>query len=378
MSAQITNTATAPSSPDLLQLRYRIANRWSEWRQYPSQSVFVAVAGLALVALALALSDPWWRWLLDPRAPWARSPVNAAPGVALALLLMAQAWRNRSRLLEQHRHDWLAALPIAPACRQHARHRRVLLHTLATMGLILALLGWARLRTGASTLLLLLAAGTILGGLGAALLPEWRWRARRSAARLARLPAVANKLRASGMALLGAALETPAGRLARSAPWAAGGFLLLPPSMQMLGILVVFVLISALAMIGNLITHWRTRYLHDQQWLAAQPLAPPRLLLAYLPRLGRECSLWLLLVGASLVAFGAPWPWALAVALLLGLVGADAVLCTYATRKRPARFPLLLALHGLVVVGALQTLPPLAPLAALACVWTAWRLGGRS
>jgi hypothetical protein len=181
----------------------------------------------------------------------------------------------------------------------------------------------------------------------------------------------------SGLALLGAALEPAIARVPRSAPWVAGGFMLLPPSTPLLALPALILLVSAASLALDLIAHWRTRYLADQAWLAAQPLPPARLLGAYLTPLAKRGSLLALVFGACLHALGAPALFSWVLALALWLLLADAVLCAFATRLTPWRFPLLLLLHATALVASAQVLPPALPLILLACGVSAWRRGLR-
>jgi hypothetical protein len=104
------------------------------------------------------------------------------------------------------------------------------------------------------------------------------------------------------------------------------------------------------------------------------------LLGGYAPTLWRAGLVRALLaaIGAHLV--GAPAPWVLAVVVGLALPLLHGVLLAFAARKRPSRFPLWTSVHALIVLGALQVLPPLAPLCWLALLGWSWRRateGGR-
>ena len=160
-------------------------------------------------------------------------------------------------------------------------------------------------------------------------------------------------------------------------PWVALAFILFPPSTPMVGVFGLMLLLTSLALALDLIGHWRQRYLADAAWLAAQPLPPARLLGAYRNTLLRRAGWLVLLFGACLHALGAPGLFALALALLLAGALADGVLCAYATRTQPQRYPLLLMLHGVSMFAAFQVLPPAAPLIFAACLGQAWRKGNR-
>jgi len=115
--------------------------------------------------------------------------------------------------------------------------------------------------------------------------------------------------------------------------------------------------------------------LMDAQWLAAEALTPRRLFAAYLPPLLKRTVIAAAVVCACLHAIGAPLLMTLLVGITLIAAVADAVLCGFATRLQPRRYPLLLMLHAVVVTACLQVLPPAAPLVLLACAIGAWRKG---
>lgn len=365
------------TSPDLLQRHFEWRNRLHDWRARAGENVFGALAWLAFVAFALVLADPHWNGALRSDAAWARPLPALAAGIALAIALLSGTHARRSALAREQRNDWLAAMPLAPADRRRARATVVARSAATSALLLLALLAWAALRASApsSALLAALAGGVVLAALLAPWTPE---RAPGDEEpRRTRAVAVAVAPGTRGLALLGAALEPAVARLPTGAPWVAGAFILLPPSTPAIAVPALILLFTAASMAVDLVLHWRQRHLADQAWLAALPLHPARLFAAYVPTLLRRGTLLCLLVGGCLHLLGAPalFAWLLALALWLALV--DAVLCAFATRLAPPRYPLLCMLHTATLFAALQVLPPALPLVYAACAWQAWRRGLR-
>lgn len=361
-------------NPDLLQQRLAWHNRVQTWRARPGESVFTAAAGLAFCGFGLWVAEPLWPALLRADAPWSRPAVAAALTLATTALLLLRARAASRSMVRAQLQDWLAAQPIPAGTRRHARR----LHASAAAWLaavaIVALLGWAWLRSDAPPALAgTLAAGALLG----ALLSWWLPQGSVAPTTVARLPALAVAIPPDtrGLALLGAALEPAVARLPRGAPWVAACFMLLPPSTPALAIPALMLLFTAVSMSFDLVGHWRARYLADQAWLAALPLPARRLFAAYLPTLARRGLLLALVVGGCLHLLGAPAPFAWLLALALALALIDALLCGFATRREPARFPLWLMLHATLLVACTQVLPPALPLVYAACAWSAWRRG---
>ena len=367
-----------PVNPDLLVRDFLRRNRWAQWRERAGETAFSALALAAFAAFALMVGDALWTRMLAANAPWARPLPAALIGLLLAAALIGRAYSRGRRLAREHAADWLAAMPLAAASRQYARRLLVVTDiTLLLLG-ILATLVWAWLRAdqAAPLLLVALAMGGLAGAAVVALMPG----ARSEPAGVGlqgreRASAVAIADGTQGLSLLGAALEPAAARLPRSAPWVAFAFLLFPQSTPLIAVPGLVLLFTALTMALDLVGHWHARYLADQAWLAAQPLLPRKLFAAYLPYLFRRTLILSLLFGGCVHALGAPLLFALGLGLLLAAVVADAVLCGFATRRRPARFALLLILHGVILVAATQVLPPALPLVWLGCAISAWRQG---
>jgi hypothetical protein len=368
----------AAINPDLLAERYRIANLWAAWRMRSGEMFFQALAGLVFLAFALWLTDPWWSSLLDPRALWAQAWVALALGVTALLAVLVHAQRAHHELARSQRDDWLATLPIAAPVRAHARQRQVVLRLLIFTLLAISALCWARWRSAesAAELSLALSLGLTFGALMALFWPQGAdapgaIAAKRNVQR-ATLPVPDN---VAGLRLLGAALEPVAARLPKTAAWVAGSFLLFPQSTPLIAVLALLALFTVLSLAVDLIGHWRARYLLDLQWLAAEALQPRRLFAAYLPWLVRRGLLLSLITGCCVYALGAPPVFAFALAAVLLATLADALLCGFATRKLPARYPILLTLHAVILLATTQVLPPALPLVWMACGWSAWRKG---
>lgn len=363
-------------SPDRLIREFLHRNRWEEWRAHGAESLFTALASAGFAGFALWVIDPLWSRLLAPDSPWMRTAPAMLLAAAAALTLVWRAKRQHQALAQAQCDDWLAAMPIAPTLRAWARRREVALSSALALAGMLALLAWVSLRIGQVVLpiaSIALAAG-IGGAIGAALPAAPARPADTSKAR-PRAVAVAIAPGTTGLALLGAALEPVAARLPRSAPWVALAFMLFPPSTPLIAVFGLMLLFTSLALALDLIVHWRARYLADVAWLAALPLASRRLLGAYRRPLLRRGGTLVLLFGACMHALGAPALFAASLAVLLAAAMLDAVLCAYATRGQPSRYPLLLMLHGASVFATVQVLPPAAPLIYAAGLWQAWRKG---
>lgn len=372
-------TATS-ANPDLLVDRYTRANRVADWRARSGELAFQLAAGGAFLGAGLWATDGLWPVLLDARAAWARPLALTLIAAACALAIALRSRSMRQSLARQHAGDWLAAQPIPSTTRCLARRRRTLARIgVATLAALLVV-AYARLRAGASGSMLApaLAGGCIAGLAIAALLREsLRASALTASVPAMRASAVSIAPQASGLSILGAALEPMSARLPKTAPWVALSFLLFPPSTPLIALPALILLFTALSTSLDLVVHWRARFLADQAWLAAQPLPARQLFGAYRGYLIRRALPWSLAFGLCLFAIGAPLPAAFLMALALLTAVFDAILCGYATRLSPWRFPLLLTLHGLIVVSTLQVLPPALPFAVGACAFTAWRRGNR-
>jgi hypothetical protein len=372
-------TATG-ANPDLLVDHYTRANRVADWRARTGELAFQLAAGGAFLGAGLWAADGLWSVLLDPRAAWARPMSLALIAAVCALAIVLRSRSMRQSLARQHSGDWLAAQPISWSTRRHARRRRTLTRACATVLATMLLIGYAVVRSenAGSLLSLALAAGCIAGLALAAMLPEsYRSSTLTAWAPPTRASAVSVPAQTAGLAILGAALEPMTARMPKTAPWLALSFLLFPPSTPLIALPALILLFTALSASLDLVVHWRQRFLADQAWLAAQPLPARQLFGAYGPWLVRRALPWSLAFGICLFAIGAPPLAAAALALALLTALFDAILCGYATRMLPWRFPLLLMLHGLVVLSTLQVLPPALPLVVGACALTAWRQGNR-
>lgn len=370
----------ASANPDLLVDHHTRANRVADWRARLGELSFQMLAAGAFLGAGLWATDGLWSVLLDSRAAWARPLALALIAAICALTIALRARSMRLALAREHAGDWLAAQPIASDTRRHARRHRTLVRIVAAVLAILLLIGYAvvRAESSGSLLSLALAGGCVAGVAIAALLPEsFGWSALTVLAPAARASAVSIPANTRGLAILGAALEPMTARMPKTAPWVALSFLLFPPSTPLIALPALILLFTALSASLDLVVHWRARFLADQAWLAAQPLPARQLFGAYRGYLIRRSLPWSLAFGICLFAIGAPLLAASLLALALLTAVFDAILCGYATRLVPWRFPLLLMLHGLIVVSTLQVLPPALPVAVGACAFTAWRRGNQ-
>ncbi len=364
------------ANPDLLAAHFERLNLIAAWRARLDEALFQILAALAFVGFGLWLMDSWWQLLLSSQTPWAQPWPSALLGMLVCAGFLMQARRFHAQMLKQHQGDWLSALPVAETQRSLARARqrapRLLILGLAAMLLLL----WASWRSPdhSTQLCLALALGISVGALAGAWIPAGTTPPEAAAIGTAR-QSVPVPDSVSGLPLLGAALEPASARLPKTAPWIGGSFLLFPPSIPVIALLALLVLLSTLSLLIDLVSHWRARYLIDAQWLAAEALTPRRLFAAYLPPLLKRMAIAAAVVCACLHAIGAPLLMTLLVGIsLIGAV-ADAVLCGFATRLQPRRYPLLLMLHAVLVVACLQVLPPAAPIVLLGCAISAWRRG---
>lgn len=372
--------ALSSINPDLLVRDFLRHNRWSQWRARAAETAFSALALLVFAGFALWVGDSLWTRLLAPGTPWARPLPAALVGVATAFAIVARARSRGRHLARVHASDWLAAMPLPAGARRNARARLVASDAALLLLGVWSTLAWAWLRAdqSAPVLVVALALGSLGGSAIAWLMPGAPSEpAAERIQRRERASAVAIAAGTQGLRLLGAALEPAAARLPRSAPWVAFAFLLFPQSTPLIAVPGLVLLFTALTLSLDLIGHWHVRYLADQAWLDAQPLLPRHLFRAYLPYLTRRTLVLSLIFGACLHVLGAPLLFALALTVMLAAAVADAVLCGFATRRAPGRFPMLLILHGVIVVATTQVLPPALPLVWLGCAFTAWRQGNR-
>jgi len=366
------------TNPDLLIGFYLRNNRWAKWRALAAETTFLALALLAFAVFGLWVIDPVWARILDAKASWGQTIPAMLIGASAGIALLIRAALARQSLAEQQSQDWLAAMPIAATLRRAARGRRVWVETLLAAVFVLVLLAWAasRVENPSSALLLACSIGTICGLALVSVLAERR-QVQALGQTMPRTRAVAVNIAqgTQGLRLLGAALEPATARLPRSAPWVAFSFLLFPPSTPIIAVLGLVLMFTALALALDLVGHWHTRYIADQYWLAAQPLAAQQLFGAYLPYLFRRNSVFILSFGCCVYALGAPPYFAAASSVLLAVVVGDALLCGFATRRQPERFSLLLIVHLVINLAIFQVFPPALPLVWMACAISAWRKG---
>ena len=320
-------------------------------RQQPGQSILHAAALLGLLALALPLA-------LNAAHSLAPALQNrwdsAAPGflAVLSLLALLDQFHALHRQQKNWRNHWLWAQPIDGAVRRFERGRRLLLG-LALHCLLLIALSALCQRPAMLAALPLLVLVTLLcaplqrrcGELGK---PA---SSRRSRATPFRLSGRGSLMRWQWQQL-GSALAAQ-----RLAPlWLL--CLLLPRGPASMGLIGLY-----LMWLGALVIGWR-RCLQvipaAEHWLRYQPL-PAR------HWLGTVSALPLLLLG--LIALSLALPGLLlqqpALAAVAALAASALGLLHLATclrwRRQPRRIDRQFALHGLLLMAGVQTLPPLAP-----------------
>lgn len=366
-----------PDTPDLLWQRLQLRNRVADWRGRSAEWLFLAMVSALALVLTLAAADPHWERLVGAVAPWNSARTAVAAGLGLMALLLLQLRREVRARLAQQRSDWLAALPIDPARRLDYAVLVAQLRLAAKSVLGILLIAWTSSRIGSTPSPVLIAAAAaligsvLLGRLAAPAAGAQSDRVQRGApAVVSRIPADA-----AGLALLGLALEPTVTRLPRSSWALALGFLLIPAGGSLWALLGVVIGFTALGMSTDLVAHWRSRFLADQAWLAAVPLRPQSLLMAYVRPLSARSLLLALGMAAALHALGAPPAFVGAAAVLVSLLITHAVLTGYATRRRPRLYSLWLAAHGAALFGCIQVLPPLLPLLWLALLVWLWRRG---
>jgi hypothetical protein len=362
--------------PDTLAERLSFANRVALWRARGAEGPFLALVAMVAITFALMALEAPWHALVSAPAVWNRPPAAVTAAVTLAFGLW---WGGRTalkRILDGRQRDWLAALPIASA-RREAQARRVawrgLLARASLLTLVLLWLGW---RSDPSAPLGL---GLLAGCAGAVVLARWPGFGRPALPPRDPVSAALVQLRdgragaSAGLALLGVAIAPIAVRIPRLA-WPLGtGLLLMPVGAAPLAVLGFLVLVATAVLSGDLVAALRRRLAGDRGWLAALPLAPRRLLGGYAPTLWRAGVVRVLMAALGAHLVGAPLPWMLAAAVLLALALLHGALLAFAARLVPGRFPLWTSVHLIIVLGALQVLPPIAPILWLALLGWSWR-----
>ncbi|MFO1494078.1 MAG: hypothetical protein U1F26_05405 [Lysobacterales bacterium] len=353
-------------------------NQLALWRARAPEALFLSLVLAAVLALLLWVLDARWQLVLGAELRWNRWSTALLPALmALGTLTypVLRAYRLQRRKM---RSDWLAAQPLPNAVRRHAaRHRALLVLALRSAA---ALLLWAwvawRLPAGSPWLNAVL--------IGILLSPPLLWLATRGEPRAGRTarrgppPAISVvPPLAHGMPVLGLALEPQWRRLPRTG-WALGlGLLLIPMGSGLWLILGVALGFTAFGAGTDLVAHWRLRYLADVAWLAALPLPPRRLFLAYGRELARRSTAIALALLVAAHACGLPLPLATALALAATMLIAHALLLAYATRAQPHRFRLQLPVHYAGLLASTQVFLPLLLPLWLGLCWWLWRRGSR-
>lgn len=112
--------------PRLAQSALELRARWRLWRRRPGESLFHALALLALFGLATGLLQT-----LAPRLQPLLELWRAQPLAAMSALLLLAIWRlhQRARRFEiaSQAEGWLSALPLAPAVQRRGLSQQLLL-----------------------------------------------------------------------------------------------------------------------------------------------------------------------------------------------------------------------------------------------------------
>ena len=112
--------------PRLAQSALELRARWRLWRRRPGESLFHALALLALFGLATGLLQT-----LAPRLQPLLELWRAQPLAATSAFLLLAFWRlhQRARRFEiaSRAHGWLSALPLAPAVQRRGLSQQLLL-----------------------------------------------------------------------------------------------------------------------------------------------------------------------------------------------------------------------------------------------------------
>lgn len=112
--------------PQLAQRALELRARWRQWRRRPGESLFHALALLALFGLAV--------WLLQTLAPRLQPLLElwrARPLAATSALLLFALWRLHQRAtrfeIAAQAQSWLSALPLAPDLQRRGLSQQLLL-----------------------------------------------------------------------------------------------------------------------------------------------------------------------------------------------------------------------------------------------------------
>jgi hypothetical protein len=335
--------------PFRAQARLAWHNRFARWRRDGAQSAFHAGA---LAALALLLAVPAWQ----SRAAWGASLavlLHQWPMTVLLLATLAMTWRQAAvlgALRRQAAQDWLAALPV-PAALHRRRRRDAMLREAAGHALVAALLlSGARAAPALVVVFALSMAGSLLLAV-----PVARVAAHPRRARLAFGSPIADH----GAGRLWRWQRIACGVALRGRTLSLGAFALLAPPMDS-GIAVAAIVAIAGLSFALLSGAWRRSLAvlpQAQAWLAAQPLAPGRLLRATWAVPAFVLASATVAIAGVLAALGA-WRLAGAVALALAGFGGLHYAATAAERARPRRAVLAFLLHAMLLLATLQSFPP--------------------
>ena len=342
--------------PYLAQSSAEWRQRARDWSRRPAETALVFVAGLAMLAVALAMLLGQW-----PRIVAMLQLLRDEHGVASLLMLFLFAigtGRNagRRRAVERQR-DWLASQPLAAPVRSAVTlrwHLRLVFPTLLVGSVLLVL-------ANSSVLALLLFGLVLSSGYAAGLLLSRRDRLSPSKPIGRQDRARQSPFAGSGSPTISAWQWIESGGALAPARVAPLALLLLTVPSGPWTLLLVALYAMALLALGNsylravavlpLAEAWlRAQCLPSRRWLAGALPVPLVLSLA----LAVFAALPLLWTGHALTALLAA-SGVLAVALLHLAV-------TLAWRRQPRRIPLQAAIQWMILLLVLQVMPPVAPL----------------
>lgn len=345
-------------------------NRAARWRANAAETVFHALALLALAVLLLwplpdllARTDSATR-VREALQQW---PLAIALAVFVAMLLRQHRVVAHERAL-QTRH-WLALQPLQSRLLRSRRDHRQRREALLQVGAIALVL------VAADAHLHGIAVAALLATLALLLAPH--------------LPQRGDPQTATNLRLHSAVCDAGVGRLwrwqkidigiaFRGRSLAGGVLILLLVPMGSHPLTIAVTLLCGLA-IAWLLTAWRRSVAvlpAAQAWLGTLPLRSARLLRATVgvPLLVLGVSMILLLIGFA--TLGASRFGAIAALGVLAL-GALHFACVAAQRRSPRRIGIVFAVQAGVLVAVLQAMPPLAPLVWLAQLAWLWRVAVR-
>ena len=325
-------------------------NRVADWRERSDETLFLAAASTALLLIAIFLISIAWQKAADVvTALRAAAPLRFLL-IATVLMSVHQAWTIRRQRALWQRH-WLAQQPIAESLRIRLLCHRLLMRMLAGIGLgalgaHLASLAPADIAAWATACVIAALIGWRLGFVDHAGTPNQRREL------VFNVSGQGTLMRWQWIEV--AAVLSPY-RLKRSL-WL---ILLVPTGHWSAFVIMIFLLLS-----GVLVMAWSRSLAMipaAHRWLNIQPITPAQLLLGCtrLPALvfAAMAALSMVVLTAGAMQHAIP--------IVIAALAAISILhfcCVAAERQRPRRIGLLFALHTIVLIAVLQTMPILLPI----------------